>query len=547
MIIRQDIKALCDDFYHNTAENNEVYFVKWDLSKGTLPDLSLEKAQADGRLARETYQKAQDLLAAGGLSHQDEIILKVLAYYCRYIEKNELNYWYKFDLNHYTCPLSHLFSKLERLPWETPAQKELYRSVLAQFPSFIRRMQEKMEEQSRRYIRMPVAGCRLVLTSLEAYKAMARKVGRDEDTRRLGEEVLGALTQVETYLREEYLPHAPQTIGMGQYPGGLEMYRRESENYISCDADPLTIQQTGYRALEDTHRRMEAIMKEVGFTGTLQEFSDRVEADPQFKFKTPEEMQETLTGYLDKIRPLMPKYFSRMPKADCAVARIDPKLEATTSWGYYNIPVEDPIGVYYYSAAELDKRCQVRTNAVIYHELLPGHHYQMNLVLEDPTLPDILHHHYNTACADGWAEYASGFCREIGLYTPYNDYGRLCWDAFLCCRLIVDTGLNALGWTFEEARDFLRENTMFTDQEITTELLRYTIGMPAQALSYKWGSLKFFSFREQAARELGDRFDLREFHDVMLEFGSIPLDIIEDHFQWYLREKKQGTYQPPRA
>lgn len=540
MRIREDIKALCDEFYRNTAENNEVYYVKWDLEQGTLPDLSLERAQADGKLARATLEKANALLASGTLSHSDEIMVKVLAYYCRYIEKNELNYWYKFDLNHYTCPLPHLFSKALRLPWDTPAQREAYRSILAQFPGYIRDMQRKMEEQSRRYIRMPVEGCRLVLTSLETYRSMADKTVRDEETRRLAGEIRKALDGLETYLREDYLPHAPQTIGMGQYPGGLEMYRRQVETYISCDADPREIQETGYRALEETHRRMEEIMKEVGFEGTLQEFSDQVEADPRFKFKTPEEMQETLTGYLDKIRPLMPRYFSRMPKADCAVARIDPQLEATTSWGYYNIPVEDPVGVYYYSAAELDKRCQVRANAVIYHELLPGHHYQMNLVLEDPTLPDILHHHYNTACADGWAEYASGFCREIGLYTPYNDYGRLCWDAFLCCRLIVDTGLNALGWTYEEARDFLRKNTMFTDQEIYTELLRYTIGMPAQALSYKWGSLKFFSFREEAARVLGDRFDLREFHDVMLQFGSIPLDIVEEHFRWYLHQKQTG-------
>ena len=544
MNIRPDIKALCDDFYRNTAENNEVYYVKWSYDQGTLPDLSLERAQADSLLARQTLQQVRSLLEDPSLSHQERIILQVLDYYCHYIQKNESNYWYRFDLNHYTSPLPHLLEKLERLPYATREDRDRYRVVLSQFPGYLAQMEEKLADQSRRYIRMPVEGCRLVLANLDTYRSLAARAGRDPETQAMAGKTVHALDHLIQYMKEEYLPHAPQTIGMGQYPGGLEMYRRQVETYISCNEDPHAIQEIGYRALEETHRQMEAIMKEVGFSGNWKEFSDQVERDPRFKFQTPEEMQETLTGYLDKIRPLMPKYFNRMPKADCAVSRIDPQREATTSWGYYNIPVENPVGIYYYSAAELDKRCQVRTNAVIYHELLPGHHYQMNLVLEDTTLPELLRHHYNTACADGWAEYASAFCREIGLYTPYNEYGRLCWDAFLCCRLIVDTGLNALGWTYEEAKDLLQENTMFTQQEIHTELLRYTIGMPAQALSYKWGSLKFFSFRERAVRELGTRFDLKEFHDQLLEFGSIPLDIMEEHVNWYLEEKKAGRYRP---
>jgi len=537
LIIREDIKALADFFYNNTAENNEVYFVKWTFPGNSLPDLSFEKAKQDNKLAEETLKKTHELLHDKNISHNDKIILKLLEYYCGYIKKNYENYWYKFDLNHYRCPLIDLFAKLKMIGWDTPPEKEKYLDIFSKFPRFLQDMKLKMQMQSEKYIRIPAEPCKIALTTLDRYCEMARSFDRGGASTAICKQVLADLQEIKRYIREDYLPYAPQTLGLGQYPGGLEMYRREVETYISCNAAPSEIQDKGYEALEKTKDKMREIMKKVGFEGTLDEFSRSVQNDDRFKFKTPEEMQAAMTGYLNKIRPIMSKYFNRMPKADCAVERIDPSREATTSWGYYNIPVEKPIGVYYYSAAELDKRCQVRMNAVVYHELLPGHHYQMNLVLEDPTLPDIIHHHYNTACADGWAEYASGFCEEIGLYDPYNEYGRLTWDAFLCCRLIVDTGLNALGWTFDKAKEFLLKNTMLTDNEIYSELLRYTVAMPAQALSYKWGSMKFFAFKEKAVRELGDKFDLKEFHDVMLEFGSIPLDIVEEHFEWYLHNK----------
>lgn len=539
MQISSEVRSLCDKFFANTVENNEVYIVKWTFPNGEMPDLSLERAKKDYELADETEAIARDMLK-NCESHYDEIMLKVLIYYCGYIRKNYDNYWQRFDLNHYYRIIPTFLEKMLALPVDTREQRDFYLKVLKNFPPFIAFLRGKLEAQARKYIRMPKEGCQLVVQSLEDCAEMLGQLERFEGTAEAANEVRAAVRGLIELVGGDYMRLAPSAIGMGQYPGGAELYAREIETYISQCVPPEEIQKIGYQALADTEAQMLEIARGLGFEGTLREFSDQVQNDPQYRFHTPEEMQETMTRYLDKIRPMMPKYFNRMPKADCAVARLDPSSEATTSWGYYNIPVENPVGVYYYSAAELDKRCQIRTNAVVYHELLPGHHYQMNLVLEDDTLPDIIHHHYNTAFADGWAEYASGFCRELGLYTPINDFGRLSWDAFLCCRLIVDTGLNALGWSYEEARAFLLEHTMFTDAEIYTELLRYTFGMPAQALAYKWGSLQFQEMRRRAERELGDRFDLRAFHDALLEFGAIPLDILEDHFNWFLEQQKKG-------
>ena len=538
MELSHEVRELCDSFYANTVENNEVYIVKWVFPNGEMPDLSLERALKDRTLADETESAARRMLGNCRL-HTDEIMLKVLIYYCGYIRKNSDNYWLRFDLNHYSRIIPTFLEKLLAIPRETNAQRAFYLKVLHNFPPFVAKLREKLEKQAQMYIRMPKEGCRLVIRSLEDCEPMLRALDCIPGAQADAGELVEAVHALIDYISGDYLHQAPTAIGMGQYPGGRELYARQVETYISRNIPPEEIHARGYRALADTEAQMLEIAHNLGYTGTLKEIMDQIQADPRYRFSSPEEMQQTMTAYLDQIRPLMPKYFSRMPKADCAVARLDPSAEGTTSWGYYNIPVENPVGVYYYSAAELDKRCQIRTNAVVYHELLPGHHYQMNLVLEDDTLPDILHHHYNTACADGWAEYASGFCRELGLYAPINDFGRLSWDAFLCCRLIVDTGLNALGWTYEQARDFLKAHTMFTDAEIHTELLRYTFGMPAQALSYKWGSLQFNEMRRRAQTELGAGFDLRAFHDAMLEFGAIPLDILEEHFEWYLKQQKE--------
>lgn len=537
MILSPEVRELTDFFFTHTVENNEVYIVKWTFPDGKFPDLSLERAHRDTFLADQTERKARALLEKC-TSHEDEIILKVLIYYCGYIRKNEENYWLRFDLNHSYRTIPTFLEKLLDLPCKTLKDMQHYLTVLENFTPFVQFLHNKLKEQEQRYIRMPKDGCRLVVRSLDDCEEMLDACVRFEDTILPAQRLKEAIHALRDYIAGDYTRNAPEVLGMGQYPGGADLYARQVETYISCNATPEEIQEIGRKALADTEEQMLAIARSLGHTGTLKEFKEQVQNDPQFRFSTPEEMQEVMTGYLDKIRPLMPQYFGRMPKADCAVARLDPASEATSSWGYYNVPNEKPIGVYYYSAAELDKRCQIRTNAVVYHELLPGHHYQMNLVLEDDTVPEIIRHHYNTAYADGWAEYASGFCRELGLYTPYNEFGRLSWDSFLCCRLLVDTGLNALGWTQQEAVDFLKEHTMFTDAEIYTELVRYTIGMPAQALAYKWGSLKFAEFRRRAQEELGDRFDLKDYHDALLQFGAIPLDILEDHLNWYIAQRK---------
>lgn len=543
MVISSEVLRLANEFFASTVENNEVMIVKWTFPDARFPDLTLERAEADARRADETEARARAMIN-NAASHYDEIALKILIRYCTYIRNNRDNYWQRFDLNSSYRTIPTLVEKMLALPVTTPGERNFYLHVLNGFAPFVHSMHEKLLEQARRYIRMPKMCCDLVLQTLAAAQEeidqkATRFEGCEEPARALVAELRGLVATISG----DYYKFAPTALGMGQYPGGAELYAREVESYISCREDPAAIMARGWQELERTEHTMLEVAYAMGYKGTLREVLDEIQADPRYRFDTPEEMQSALEGYLDKIRPLMSTYFDRMPKADCTVARTREADEQTSSWGYYNVPVpgENDKGIYYYSAAELDRRCQIRTCAVVYHELLPGHHYQMNLVQEDETLPDIIHHHYDTAYADGWAEYASNLAGELGLYEPMEYFGRLTWDAFLCCRLIVDTGLNALGWTYDEAAQLLREHTMFTELEIHTELVRYTCSMPAQALAYKWGSRWFCDLRERMERKLGDAFDLKRFHAAVLEFGAIPLDILEDHMRWFEQRELART------
>lgn len=540
MKISQEVMQIANELFANTVENNEVMIVKWTFPNGKLPDLSLERAQADAAYADEIEIRARKMLSCA-TSHNDEIILKVVIRYCAYIRNNLLNYWLRFDLNSSYRTIPTLLEKMLALPIATEQDKALYLQVLTNFAPFVHGLHSKLLAQARRYIRMPRACCDLVLQSLsfaadEVGAHAARFPGCEQPADGLATEIL----RLKETIAGPYRDLAPTALGMGQYPGGDAFYAREVETYISYPETPEAILKRGYEELARTEQEMLDVAHGMGYTGTLRQIMDQVQTDPRYRFSTPEEMQAALMGYLDDIRPHMSGCFSRMPRADCTVDRTSEADEQTSSWGYYNVPVpgENDKGVYYYSAAELDKRCQIRTRAVVYHELLPGHHYQMNLVQEDDTLPDIIHHHYDTAYADGWAEYASNLCHELGLYQPMEYFGRLTWDAFLCCRLIVDTGLNALGWTYDEAAALLREHTMFTEFEIRTELIRYTCGMPAQALAYKWGSRWFRDLRARMERSLGDAFDIKRFHDAALMFGAIPLDILDEHMSWFESQER---------
>jgi len=188
------------------------------------------------------------------------------------------------------------------------------------------------------------------------------------------------------------------------------------------------------------------------------------------------------------------------------------------------------VGHYYYNGSKLNERNLLFAPALIAHELIPGHHFQIARQEEDEALPLFRRENFDTAFIEGWGEYAAALGKEMGIYDdPYDRYGRLMMDMLLSVRLVVDTGMNTLGWSRERAADFMRENTLLSEPEIGAETLRYAVDMPAQALAYKIGSLKMLELRQTAQQRLGSRFDVKQFHEWIIGSGSMPLPILEQH------------------
>ena len=326
---------------------------------------------------------------------------------------------------------------------------------------------------------------------------------------------------------------APEAVGLGQYPGGPEAYRFAIRQETTMDLDPEDIHERGLAYMADIQQQMQAIRDELEFEGTAEEFHDRMREDPRLYAKTPEEVEERYMAYIREVEPHIPDYFSVLPEAPYGVKRLDPAAEPGMTFGFYQPPSPaSPRGNYRYNGSKLESRPMVWTGPLIFHELIPGHHFHIALQRESEASTELrkLSSLFYAAFTEGWANYAASLALEMGILDdPYERYGWLLFDAFIANRLVVDTGMNHLGWSREKAMAYMRANTFSSEEETATETLRYSTDMPAQALAYKLGFEKMREIRAAQEAKLGDAFDIRTFHDAVLGSGAMPLPVLEAH------------------
>lgn len=555
MKVNKLLKKEADLFFQSVSTNDFYSFTRCDFKNGILIDLSYEKALSDAVKAEGFIGRLHSMNKETPFNECDELIAEVIEDFCNYIVTNGKYYWYKFNITHNTCPIPYLIKGLSKYPISNDADLESYIGLLDQLPEAMSFIREKLNLQRDKGITIPREECEITEKMLEGFiqdphsgeLSFSSKAGslKLKDRAHFEHRISGAVArfneEIRTaidYLANDYKKSVRGKAGLCNQPGGSEYYRALIKVYTSYGLTPEEVHNIGLDSLEVTKSKMKDVIKRLGFDLGIQEFNKVLENNPDYFDKTKEELGDRLTKHLDRIRPLLKDYFYKQPHADCEVRAIEAARESSTSWGYYAVPVgTDANGVYYYSGGELDKRCQIRAAAIVYHELLPGHHFQLNLVAEDESLPKICNSHFNTAFADGWAEYSADLANEMGLYNDYDLYGRYLWDLVLCTRLVVDTGLNALGWTMDEAREFMRQNTSLTETEIFTESLRYAVDMPGQALAYKMGSLKMHQLRRKAEIQLKESFNIKDYHQAVLEAGSIPLNILEKRIDNYISGK----------
>jgi uncharacterized protein (DUF885 family) len=366
----------------------------------------------------------------------------------------------------------------------------------------------------------------------ERLRASAREVIRTA--------VIPAYTKLRTFFVDEYAPAARRTIGATQLPEGKPYYEALVKFYTNLEVTPQQVHDTGLREVARIRARMDSAMRRSGFKGDFPAFLEFLRTDPQFYAKTPLELLKEASYLSKKIDGMLPAYFGKLPRMPYSVQPVPAVLAPNYTGGRYSPP---PIGgtkggEYWVNTYALDKRPLYQLPALTLHEAVPGHHLQGSLARELTDVPPFRLDLYPHAFGEGWGLYSEFLGEEMGIYeTPYTEFGRLSYEMWRACRLVVDTGMHAMGWSRERALEYVGTQTALSQQEVRTEVDRY-IAWPGQALAYKMGELKIIELRRRAEKELGARFDIREFHDAVHENGGVPLPVLEQQIDRYIARKR---------
>ena len=363
----------------------------------------------------------------------------------------------------------------------------------------------------------------------------------------LDSSVIPAYQRFAEFLRTEYLPACRGPVGASAMPMGREFYLDRIRRFTTIQISPEELHQTGLRENARIRAEMELIKQNVEFKGTLDEFLEHLRTEPRFYAKTAEELMQTTALILKRADGRLPELFGHLPRIPYGLREIPAYVAPQTTAAYYWPPATDGTrgGVYYLNTYNLSSRPLYQLEALSLHEAVPGHHLQLAIQAELQDLHPISRESNNTAFIEGWALYSERLGKEIGFYKdPYQDFGRLSMEAWRASRLVVDTGIHWMGWSRQRAIDYMTANTALSPHNIVAEVDRY-IGWPGQALAYKTGELAISRLRQEAEQKLGGNFDVRSFHDRVLEAGSIPLPLLEKRISQWVGDQLE-THNPNR-
>ncbi len=333
---------------------------------------------------------------------------------------------------------------------------------------------------------------------------------------------------------------APSEDGIWRFPEGAGYYEALLRNYTTTDLTADQIHQIGLREVARIHGEMREIMAEVGFEGTLQEFFDYTRTNDRFFYDTREAYLADAGAKLEAMEARLPDYFSTLPSDPLVIKPVEAFREQSAGKAFYQRPAPDGSrpGTYYVNLYNLKDMSKNELEALAYHEGLPGHHLQLSIQTQLGEVPPFRRFGGVTAYSEGWGLYSEELGKDMGFYTdPYSDFGRLGMELWRACRLVVDTGMHHKRWSREEAIDYLTQNTPNPDGDIRKAIERYLV-YPGQATAYMIGKLKIMELRERGREELGEDFDIRAFHDVILTNGPVPLSIMEENVDRWIASTK---------
>lgn len=523
---------------------------------GKLPDVSIEN-QTLTRNRMEAFLQQAEKIQRAGLSEKAALNLDILI---RYLADELAEFEHRAHLfaisNRWGFHI--YFAELyKRLPFETIADYESYLGRLNAFAEYADQHIELLEEAIKQGYVLPAVvleGYEETISShiysdarkspfYTPFTKFPETIGPEHRSRlsRLGTKAL-ATSVIPAYQRfldfmiDKYLPAATDTIGIAALPGGREFYRHRVRKFTTLDVSPEQVHEIGIQEVKRIREEMEFIPGELEFEGDFAAFLHYLRTDARFYPTDAESYKKEVAYILKKMDGQLPQLFGKLPRTPYGIKEIPAYIAPKTTAAYYQPPSGDGKigGFYFINTYNLKSRPLYQLEALSLHEAVPGHHLQLALQQEMKDMPEFRKYSGFTAFIEGWALYSERLGLETGFYEdPYSNFGRLSYEMWRACRLVVDTGIHYLGWTRSQAIEYMAENTALSRHNIIAEVDRY-ISWPGQALAYKMGELKIRELRKVAESRLGNSFDIREFHDVVLGNGAVPLNILERNVLNYL-------------
>ncbi len=551
-------------YWQREQQNDPFLRAQLGLPIVTIRAITYENASDDAAFGSGVLASLKTI-DASALDHDRWLTYQTLRFLATNDVAEQTYFWLRQQATPYAggSQISQLTAYVASTPIASQADAQRYVSLLHQYAAFVASIDTLLHGQHDRGIILPnvetdaslavfqgygvpAASSPFVLTNarLAALPAAQRAAIESDAAKVIATEIVPAYSDVIAYLKGPYRTGAPSGVGLSQYPGGRDYYQYLIYQITTLSTTPEALHASGLREVGRLNAKIDLIRQQLGFKGNLAAFKHFLATDKQFFPPTMQAFGDRLEVYVRRAAAAAPAYFSQMPKAPYGVEPLPEALAGAQTFGYYDPPTAArPKGRYLYNAWHPERTSMLGAGALICHELLPGHHFQIALQQENTALPGVRHYDFSeSGYLEGWGEYASQLCWDMGVYrTPYDKLGRMMQDLMVSTRLVVDTGMNALGWSRERAMQYMRENLTINEKQIETESLRYSTDIPAQALAYKTGELTMLAIREHAKAELGSSFDIRKFHSWVIGSGSMTLDTLRAHVNYEIARQKASS------
>lgn len=563
-----DLAAVAEDVWQRQLEVDFRARVRAGLPPDQLPIPTLERARADAEFGRAVLDRL-DAIGPGALGVDERITWDVLRRRASLAIEGLDHYWVVTNvLTPYSSGIGGLRQLFAMVPVADEKGREDYLSLLAQVPDAVAFTESHARGQMERGIVVPQPNMDAVVGIVRANSAPfstgpfavaearlgAEGGGADavesaaafltEAQRIVEDEINPALERLAAFLDGEYRAASPPEVGLSRQPGGEAAYRYLVRVHTTMDITPEEIHEIGLRNVAEIEERMLAVQARIGFEGSIDDFRRSIPTNPDYFPRSVDEVRERFDSPSRTFFARADEFFLTKPDAPFGARRLDPALEGSQTFGYYNPPTpNDPVGYYNFNGSDLDKRSWLTYAGISLHELFPGHHFHITRQYANEDLPAVRRNGMHTAYTEGWGMYSTFLGIDSGFLAddPLSEYGAYMMEIFVATRLVVDTGMNLLGWTLEEGRQYMRDHIFDSETQIASESLRYSTDMWGQALGYQMGKRAILGLRRKAEDALGDDFDLRRFHEAVLGPGSLPIAVLESHIDRFIEEERTAS------